>query len=52
MEETLIEQLINNLRQDRELIGASLNWANWMSKLLPNICTALNNMGKLLIYRF
>ena len=38
MEENFIEQLINNLRQDRELIGNSLHWANWMSKLLPNSC--------------
>ena len=38
MEENFIETLINNLRQDKELHGNSLKWANWMSKLLPNSC--------------
>ena len=38
MEENFIEKLINDLRQDRELSGDSLNFANWMSKLLPNSC--------------
>ena len=38
MEENFIEKLINNLRQDRELWGDSINWANWMSKLALNSC--------------
>ena len=38
MEENFIEKLINNLMQDRNLLGDSFNWANWMSKLLPNTC--------------
>ena len=38
MEENFIEKLINNLRQDRELWGDSINWANWMSQLAFNTC--------------
>lgn len=38
MEESFIEKLINNLRQDRDLRGDSASFANWMSKLLPNSC--------------
>jgi hypothetical protein len=38
MEENFIKKLINNLRQDRELWGDSINWANWMSKLAFNSC--------------
>ena len=39
MEENFIEKLINNLRQDRELVGYSTEWANWMSMLLPTSFT-------------
>lgn len=38
MEENLIEKLINNLRQDRELWGDSVNFANWISQLAFNTC--------------
>ena len=38
MEENFIEKLINNLMQDRNLLGDSFNWANWMSKLAFNTC--------------
>lgn len=38
MEENFIEKLINNLRQDRELQGDSINFANWMSLLAFNTC--------------
>ncbi len=38
MTENFIEKLINNLKQDRELRGNSLRWANWMSQLLPTTC--------------
>ena len=33
MEENFIENLINNLCQERDLRGNSFNWANWMSKV-------------------
>ena len=38
MEENFIEKLINNLMQDRNLLGDSFNWANWMYKLAFNTC--------------
>ena len=38
MEENFIEKLIINLMQDRNLLGDSFNWANWMSKLAFNTC--------------
>ena len=38
MEENFIERLINNFRQDRDLRGDSMNYANQMSMLLPNTC--------------
>ena len=38
MEENPTQNLINSLKQDRELWGDSTNWANWMSKLLPTSC--------------
>ena len=38
MEENFIEKLINNLRQDRDLRGNSLHWANWISQLAFNTC--------------
>lgn len=38
MDENLIDNLINNLLQDRSLRGNSQNWANWMSELLPTSC--------------
>lgn len=38
MTETPIENLINNLLQDRNLQGYSEKWANWESQLLPTSC--------------
>ena len=38
MTETPIENLINNLLQDRNLQENSENWANWKSQLLPTSC--------------
>jgi len=38
MAENFIEKLINNLKQDRELQGSSINFANWMSLLALNTC--------------
>lgn len=38
MSENFIENLINNLMQDRDVWGDSLNWANWMSMLTPSTC--------------
>lgn len=38
MEENFIENLINNLRQERDLWGDSINWANWISQLALNTC--------------
>lgn len=38
MNENLIDNLINNLLQDRDLRGDSKNFANWMSELLPTSC--------------
>lgn len=38
MTESFIENLINNLMQDREVWGDSSNWANWMSMLTPTTC--------------
>lgn len=38
MQENFIENLINNLRQNRELWGNSLNWANWISQLTVASC--------------
>lgn len=29
----MIDTIINNILQDRDLNGGSTNWANWMSKL-------------------
>lgn len=48
MEENFIENLINNLMQDRDLRGNSTKWANWMSVLLPNTCrTCVENHGRI-----
>lgn len=38
MQESYTENLINNLRQDRNLRGNSKNWANWMSMLTLTSC--------------
>ena len=38
MEESFIEKLLNNLRQDRNIRGNSEKWANWMSELTLNTC--------------
>ncbi len=38
MVENIIDNLLNNLLQDRELEGDSSKWANWMSKLTFNTC--------------
>ena len=38
MYQNLIEEYIDNLRQDKDLRGDSSKWANWMSVLLPNTC--------------
>lgn len=38
MEEITVEDLITKLAPDRSLRGDSLNWANWMSQLMPNTC--------------
>ncbi len=38
MPETIIENIVNNLLQDRELRGNSTNWANWESKLTGTTC--------------
>ena len=38
MEENIIEKLINNLRQDRNIRGFSEKWANWMSILSITTC--------------
>ena len=64
MYQNLIEEYIDNLRQDKELQGNSSKWANWMSKLLPNTCkfcvdqhgkivdvSVLNNKGKVSAHR-
>ena len=38
MKENKFERFINNIIQDRNLEGKSINWANWKSKLSPNTC--------------
>lgn len=38
MSETIIENIVNNLLQDQELSGDSINWANWESKLTGTTC--------------
>lgn len=38
MEENIIEKLINNLRQDKNIRGFSEKWANWMSILSKTTC--------------
>ena len=38
MEVNFIQELINHLRQDRDLLGDSVNWANWVSRLALNTC--------------
>ena len=51
MEENFIEKLINNLRQDSELCGDSINWANWMSQLAFNTCQyCVEQHGKIVHY--
>ena len=48
MDEDFVETLTRNLGQNRELRGDSLNWANWMSKLLPTSCQyCVENHGKI-----
>lgn len=37
-EKNIIDTIINNLLQDKELRGGSKNWANWMSKLTLFTC--------------
>lgn len=37
-EKNIIDTIINNLIQDKELRGGSKNWANWMSKLTLFTC--------------
>ncbi|MBQ9803024.1 MAG: phage head morphogenesis protein [Clostridia bacterium] len=37
-EKNIIDTAINNLLQDRELRGGSINFANWMSQLAFNTC--------------
>ena len=37
-EKNIIDTAINNLLQDRDLRGRSINWANWMSKLTLFTC--------------
>ncbi len=32
-EKNIIDTVINNILQDRELYGDSIKWANWMSQL-------------------
>ena len=38
MAENIIDNLINNLLQDRDVRGNSLKWANWMSRLTIFTC--------------
>lgn len=38
MSENLIDNLINNLLQDKDLYGDSSKWANWMSELSLTSC--------------
>ena len=48
MSENIIDNLINNLLQDRDLQGNSQNWANWMSELLPTSCKyCVEQQGKI-----
>ena len=37
-EKNIIDTVINNILQDRELYGDSINWANWMSQLTLFTC--------------
>ena len=37
-EKNIIDTVINNILQDRELYGDSIKWANWMSKLTLFTC--------------
>lgn len=37
-EKNIIDEAINNLLQNRDLIGNSRTWANWMSKLTLSTC--------------
>jgi hypothetical protein len=47
MQESYTENLINNLRQDRNLRGNSKNWANWMSMLTLTSCKfCIEQQGK------
>lgn len=48
MAENIIENLINNIFQDRNLEGDSEKWANWMSKLTLTTCKyCLEQHGKI-----
>ena len=44
----MIDTIINNILQDRDLNGGSTNWANWMSKLTIYNCQyCAENHGKI-----
>ena len=38
MEENIIDNFINNLFQNRNLVGSSTKWANWMAQLTITTC--------------
>lgn len=48
MEENFIDNLINNLMQNREIKGDSIRWANWISQLTLFTCKpCTENHGKI-----
>ena len=48
MQENIIDNFINNLVQDRNLLGKSTRWANWMSMLTIFTCKhCVENHGKI-----
>lgn len=44
----MIDTIVNNILQDRDIDGGSSNWANWKSKLSIHTCMyCAENHGKI-----
>lgn len=49
MVENIIKNFVSTLLQDRDVLGGSSRWANWMSKLTLTTCAlCANNHGKVI----